>query len=324
MRKNRLLLVAIFCIIFATTFAVNGFAQELFLTATGGTMGGSTYAIATTIANIITNNVEDVHCSVQSTGGTVAQLQLIKRNESQIGTCDTAATDAFLGLGNYEDDQMPFLRAIAPMYPELKAFIVAKDSGIEKFSDLKGKTVVVGAVGSGTELTNKETFDVAGLTFDDIDARYLGSSETAQAFKDRQVDAVLMTATDPAVIEMTSLNLVKFVPFDEEFLTKLQEQYPKYTPEVIPAGMVEGVDKEVQTFACWNTVITREDVPEDVVYEATKALYENAEDLRNTSVLMKSMIPENLKKMSIPLHPGAKKFYVDQGYEEYFNPNIEK
>jgi len=287
-------------------------------------MGGTTYPVAATISKIVSDNVKDVFCSVQSTGGTVAQLQLIKRNESQIGTCDPAATDAFNGTGKYKNDKMPFLRAIAPMYPELKAVIVAKNSGIKSLYDLKGKTVSVGAVASGTELTDRETLDVLGMTFDDIDARHLGSSETAQAFKDRQIDACLMTATDPAVIEMTSLGLVKLLPVDDEFLAKLKEKYPKYSSAVIPAGMLKGVDEDIQTYAFWNAVITRVELPEDVIYDITAALYANKQDLVNTSVLMKTMMPENIKELSIPLHPGAKKYYVDNGYSEYFNKSIEK
>lgn len=322
-KKSIVLCIVIFVALFFLS-GMNVFAEILYLTATGGTMGGTTYPIAATISKIVTDNVEDVICSCQSTGGTVAQLQLIKRNESQLGTCDPAATDAFNGVGSYENDKMPFLRAIAPMYPELKAVIVAKNSGIKSLYDLKGKKVSIGAVASGTELTNKETLDVLGMTFDDIDARHLGSNESAQAFKDRQIDACLMSATDPAVIEMTSLGLVEILPVDDEFLAKLKAKYPKYSSAVIPAGMLKGVDKDIQTFAFWNAVITREELPEDLIYDITAALYANKQDLVNTSVLMKTMMPENLKELSIPLHPGAKKYYVDNGYSEYFNESIEK
>ncbi|NLL62421.1 MAG: TAXI family TRAP transporter solute-binding subunit [Candidatus Atribacteria bacterium] len=322
MKKSVHLFIILLTVIFFT--GTNSLAQTTYLTATGGTMGGSTYVIAAAISKIITDSLDGVVCGVQSTGGTVAQLQLLKRQESQIGTCDPAATDAFNGVGAYIDDPMPFLRAIAPMYPELKAVIVAKDSGIKSIYELKGKRVSIGAVASGTELTNKETFSVLGMTFDDIDARYLGSNESAQAFKDRQIDACLMTATDPAVIEMTSLDLVEILPVDEEFLRKLKEAYPKYSSAIIPAGLLKGIEKDVPTFAFWNAVITREEQPEDLIYNITSALYDNSEDLVNTSVLMKTMIPENIKELTIPLHPGAKRYYVEKGYSEYFNKDVEK
>lgn len=304
--------------------SIISFAQTTYLTATGGTMGGSTYPIAATISKIITDNIEGVICGVQSTGGTIAQLQLLKRGESHIGTCDPAATDAFNGVGAYENDPMPFLRAIAPMYPELKGIIVAKGSGIKSIYDLKGKRVSIGAVASGTELTNKETFAAIGMTFDDIDARYLGSSESAQAFKDRQIDACLMTVTDPAVIEMTSLGLAEILAVDEDFLTKLKKAYPKYSSAIIPAGLLPGIEKDLLTYAFWNSVITRDDLSEELVHDITAALYDNREDLVNTSILMETMIPENIIELTIPLHPGAKRYYIEKGYNKYFNQDVEK
>lgn len=321
--KKYVLFISIL-LVFFSFLGITTLAQTTYLTATGGTMGGSTYPIAATISKIITDNLEGVICGVQSTGGTVAQLQLLKRNESHIGTCDPAATDAFNGVGAYENDPMPFLRAIAPMYPELKGVIVAKGSGIKSIYDLKGKKVSIGAVASGTELTNKETLSVMGMTFDDIDARHLGSNESAQAFKDRQIDACLMTVTDPAVIEMTSLGLVEILPVDEEFIAKLKEAYPKYSSAVIPAGLLPGIEEDLPTYAFWNAVITREELPEEMVYNITAALYENREDLVNTNILMETMIPENVKELTIPLHPGAKRYYVENGYSEFFNQDVEK
>ena len=322
-KKSLVICLVIFVVLFCLS-AMNIFAETVFLTATGGTMGGSTYPIAATISKLITDNLEDVVCSVQSTGGTLAQLQLIKRNESQLGLCDPAAADAFHGVGAFKDDKMPFLRTIVPTYSEMFGIIVAKNSGIKSLYDLKGKRVSIGAVGSGIELTCKEVFDVLGMTFNDVDARHLGSGEVAQSIRDKQIDAAILNGIDSAITELTSIGLIDILPVDDKIIAKLKAVYPKYSSGVIPAGMYKGFDEVIPTFAFWSALITREELPEDLIYAITAILYENKQDLVNTNWQMETMKPENLKELLIPLHPGAKKYYIDNGYSEYFNKSLEE
>jgi uncharacterized protein len=199
--------------------------------------------------------------------------------------------------------------------------MVAKNSDIKSVFDLKGKKVSVGAVASGTETTSKQLLAALDMTFDDIQPRRLGVGETAQAFQDRQIDAAIMAGSlgMAGVIEVTSLNLVKFIPMPDEILAKLQAEYPYWMSIVIPAGYYEGQTEEIKQFGNWNYTIIHEDVPEDIVYNMVKALFENREELIMTKEQMSNMKMENIGNISIPLHPGAKKYYIEQGYEEYIN-----
>lgn len=116
------------------------------------------------------------------------------------------------------------------------------------------------------------------------------------------------------VIEVTSLKLVDFVPMPDEVLKKLQAKYSYWMPMDIPAGYYPNQPKAIKQYGDWNFTIIHEDIPEDMVYNITRALYENAEELVLTKEQMKYMKLENLKYIPVPFHPGAQKYYSEKGY----------
>jgi TRAP transporter TAXI family solute receptor len=296
-------------------------ASKIFITIGTGSMGGSYYPVGASMSKIINDNVEGVNASVQSTGGTVANLQLIKSDEAQMATVDLNAHDAYWGIGKYKEDKMPWIRALTPMYAECIHLMVAKNSDIKSVYDFRGKKISVGAVASGTETSAKQLLAALGMTFDDIKPRRLGISATTQAFKDRQIDAAIMAGSlgMSGVIEAFSLHLVRLIPMPDEILDKLQKEHPYWVPVVVPAGYYSGQTEEVQQYGDWNYTIIHKDIPEDIVYNITKALFENREKLIETKEKMSEMKPENITYISIPLHPGAKRYYIEKGYEKYIN-----
>lgn len=313
-----LFLIFIFSIIVTSNSVAAG---KLFVTIGTGSMGGSYYPVGACMAKIINENVKDVNFSVQSTGGTVANLQMMKNGEAEMATVDLNAHDAYWGTGKYKEEKMPWIRGFTPLYPEYIHLIVAKNSEIKSVNDFKGKRISVGAVASGTEVSSKQLLAALGMTFDDVKPRRLGVGETAQAFKDRQIDAAIMAGGlgMSGVIEVTSLDLVRFIPMPDDILAKLQAEYPYWMPLVIPAGYYAGQTEEVKQYGNWNFTIIHEDVPEEVVYNAVKALFEHKDELIATKKKMSNMTLENISNISIPLHPGAKKYYIEKGYEEYIN-----
>jgi len=320
--KFKLLLVLSLILAFTIFISADSVAaSKMFISIGTGSMGGSYYPVGACMAKIINENVEGVNASVQSTGGTVANLQLMKSGEAQMATVDLNAHDAYWGTGKYSEEKMPWIRALTPLYPEYIHLMVAKDSDIKSVFDLKGKKISVGAVASGTEVSSKQLLAALGMTFDDIKPRRLGVGETAQAFKDRQIDAAIMAGGlgMSGVIEVTSLGLIKFIPMPDEILTKLKAEYPYWMSLVIPAGYYPGQTEEIKQYGDWNFTIIHEDVPEDIVYNIVKALFENREELILTKEKMSNMKIENISNMSIPLHPGAKRYYIEKGYEKYIN-----
>jgi len=320
--KFKLLLVLSLILAFTIFISADSVAaSKMFITIGTGSMGGSYYPVGACMAKIINENVEGVNASVQSTGGTVANLQLMKSGEAQMATVDLNAHDAYWGTGKYKEERMPWIRALTPLYPECIHLMVAKDSEIKSVYDFKGKRISVGAVASGTEVSSKQLLAALGITFDDIKPRRLGISETTQAFKDRQIDAAIMAGSlgMSGVIEAFSLGLVRLIPMPDEVLAKLQAKYPYWVPLVVPAGYYLGQTEEVKQYGDWNFTIIHEDVPEDIVYNIVKALFENREELILTKEKMSNMKLENISNMSIPLHPGAKRYYIEKGYEKYIN-----
>jgi len=318
MKMSKFKLGLVFLISAFTIFTTAGtvLAGKVFINIGTGSMGGSYYPVGACMSKIINDNVQGVNCSVQSTGGTIANLQLMKSKEAQMATVDLNASDAYWGMGKFEGDRMPGIRALTPLYPEYIHLMVSKKSGIKSIYDLKGKKISVGAVASGTEVTSKQLLAALGMTFDDIDVRRLGVGATAQAFKDRQIDGAIMAGGlgMSGVIEVTSLKLVDFVPMPDEVLKKLQAKYSYWMPMDIPAGYYPNQPKAIKQYGDWNFTIIHEDIPEDMVYNITRALYENAEELVLTKEQMKYMKLENLKYIPVPFHPGAQKYYSEKGY----------
>lgn len=320
--KFKLLLVLSLILAFTIFISANSIAADkLFINIGTSTLGGVCYPIGACMAKIINENVKGVNASAQCTGGCVNNLQLMKSGEVQMGAADLNVHDAYWGTGKYSEDRMPWVRALVPIFPECIHLIVAKDSDIKSVFDLKGKKISVGAVASGTETSSKQLLAALGMTFNDIKPRRFGIGETMQAFKDRQIDAAFMATTlgNSAVLEVTTLGLVRFIPLPDEILAKLQAKYPYWMPLVIPAGYYPNQTEEVKQHGDWMCFIVHKDIPEDLVYNIVKALFEHREDLIATNQIMTHMTPENISNFSIPWHPGAKRYYIEKGYEKYIN-----
>ena len=194
--------------------------------------------------------------------------------------------------------------------------MVAKGSDIKSLEDFRGKRVSIGAVASGTEVTAKQLLRVAGIDPEaDIQAESLGVGDTAKAFGDKRIDAAIMVGSlgMSGVVEVTTLGLVDFIDVSDELIAKVVEETPYWVPFEIPAGYYKGQPDPVKTYASWNIVAIKDSVEEDRVYQMTKALFENKEDILAVSKKLETMSPENVKHILIPLHPGAEKYYREIG-----------
>ncbi|MDI6705807.1 MAG: TAXI family TRAP transporter solute-binding subunit, partial [Bacillota bacterium] len=200
--------------------------ERVFITIGTGTTGGSYYPLGGTMAKIWTDNIPNVHAGVQSTGGTIQNIQLMNDKQAEVGFTDTKYVLAYNGQGDWEGNPQTWLRGLLPLYPEPTNIVVAKNSGIKTLQDLKGKRVSIGAVGSGTESTSRELFKVLGMDVDkDIKAFMLGTGDTAKAFQDKQIDAAILVGSlgMSSVVELTSLNLVDFMDLPDDVFEKIFE-----------------------------------------------------------------------------------------------------
>ena len=288
---------------------------ERFSLATGG-LAGTYYPVGGAIANIVTKFVPGVELTAESTGASVANLKMAGKGEIDflMGASNTTF-GAFSGTAPF-DKAVKNIRGIAALYPETFQFITRKSSGINSINDLKGKRVVTGPLGSGTERTVKLLLSMYGITYDDIRPEFLSFGEGVTALKDRTIDCAVVGSGLPtaAVIDAAASMDISLIPVDKEIYEKFSKDYPFLGTNIIPAGAYNGVNEDVFTVASPALLSTREDISADVVYEITKAIFEHLDVLVETHAQGKNIKLETaLNGMSIPLHPGAEKYYKEVG-----------
>ena len=308
-RKAALAVLASLSAVFL--LAGSAFAVQFINIATASTKG-TYYPVGVAMAKIWNDNIPDFKAGVQTSGGTVHNIQLMESKEADVAFMDGVSYPAFMGIGNYEGTPKKFIRAMAPLFPEVVQLIVAVDSGINSFYDFKGKRISIGAVASGTEVMARQLLAAAGMDPDkDISPERLSIADTAKAFADKRIDGAVFVGSlgVPGVVEMTTLGLVRFIDVPEEYLNKVLEELPAWKAFQIPADTYPKQDKPVQGYASWNMLTVRDDVPEDLVYEMTKLLFDNKGDLVLVADKMSLMDPKNLDQVVLPLHPGAKRYY---------------
>jgi TRAP transporter TAXI family solute receptor len=306
---KRLLVAAIALLVIVTQAAT-------FLTiATGGT-AGTYYPLGAGMADIWNKNIKGMNAMVQSTGASVANINLLKNKEVDlIFVQNDVAFYAYKGVELFKEP-FPQLRGLATLYPETVQIVALADRGINSVYDLKGKRVAVGAAGSGTEVNARQILAAAGITYNDIKVQYLSFAEAANNLKDGNIDAAFVTAGHPtaAIVDLAAVRKIVLVPVANEIIASLQKDYPFYVKIVVPAGTYKGVDTDVVTVAVKAMLAVRAEMPEDLAYQLLKTMYANQKRLIEAHAKGELIIPETGKEgMSIPLHPGAEKFFKEMG-----------
>jgi len=306
---KRLLVAAIALLVIVTQAAT-------FLTiATGGT-AGTYYPLGAGMADIWNKNIKGMNAMVQSTGASVANINLLRNKEVDlIFVQNDVAFYAYNGVELFKEP-FPQLRGLATLYPETVQIVALADRGINSVYDLKGKRVAVGAAGSGTEVNARQILAAAGITYKDIRVQYLSFAEAASNLKDGNIDAAFVTAGHPtaAIVDLAAVRKIVLVPVADEIIASLQKDYPFYVKIVVPAGTYKGVDTDAVTVAVKAMLAVRAEIPEDLAYQLLKTMYANQKRLIEAHAKGELIIPETGKEgMSIPLHPGAEKFFKGMG-----------
>ncbi|MBE3636765.1 TAXI family TRAP transporter solute-binding subunit [Mangrovicoccus algicola] len=297
--------------------------RTFFGIATGGT-GGTYYPLGGMLAQLISNTAELPDTKLSATAETgnasVANAQLLGRGEIESAFVAADILDAaYHGKGQFEGEPVENICAIGALYPETVQLVVRADSGIETFEDLKGKSISSGSPGSGQWQLLGDLLEAHGMVREDVSEDYSSFSQSVDKIKDGNLDASLITAGLPtsSVTDLANGHDIRIVPLNGPAIAKLQETQPYYANSVIPAESYKGVDADVETLAVRAIWATHAEVPEDVVYAVTKALYENTETLGNVHPMGKQIsIDKALESVSVPVHPGAQKYYDEKGISQ--------
>ena len=279
---------------------------------TGGT-AGTYYPIGGAIAEVLNKEIPGMSASAQSTGASVANINMLGDGEIDLATVQNdIAYYAAHGTEMFKDKKVDGLQGIASLYPETCQFVTLKSSGIKSLAELKGKRVAVGAVGSGVEANVRQILAAYGVTYSDIDAQYLSFAEGASALKDGNVDVAVLTAGYPtaSVQDIAAQNPVRLLPVEEKVADALIAQYPFYTKTVIPAGTYAGFDEEVPSVAVMAMLAAGPTVNADLGYSVTKAIFENLDRLQGAHAVGKQITKDTAKTgMSLPMNAGAERYF---------------
>ena len=295
--------------------ACSGTAGTKMTMGTGGT-AGTYYGYGGVLGQYITNNA-NVNVTVVSTDGSKANIQGIASGNYQLGTVQSDVMSyAWEGTRAFEQEgKVDSFRTVARLYAEALQ-LVTMDPEIKSVYDLKGKSVSIGAPGSGVYFNAIDVLTAAGLTEKDIKAQYQSFADSADALKDGKIDAAFIVAgaPTPAITELCTTNSAYLVPIDGEIAEKIMAACPFYTVYEVPANTYAGQKETVKTVTVKATLIVSSDATEEDVYKLTAAIFDNAEAISAENAKGAELSLENATSgMTVPFHKGAAKYFEEKG-----------
>ena len=297
-------------------------AEQKFITIGTGGVTGVYYPTGGAICRLVNKGRKEhgIRCSVESTGGSVYNLNTIRGGELDMGVAQSDwQHHAYNGTSKFEDaGAFGDLRAVFSVHPEPFTVVARADSGITSFDDLKGKRVNVGNPGSGQRGTMEVVMAAKGWTMDDFSlASELKSAEQSQALCDNKIDAMVFTVGHPSgsIKEATTSCDSVIVSVTGPEIDKLVSDNAYYRKATIPGGMYRGSDSDVETFGVGATFVSSTATPAETVYAVVQAVFENFDDFKKLHPAFANLKKEEMVKdgLSAPIHDGAAKYYKEAG-----------
>lgn len=316
----RILLVASLTVLLIGTSVLPSMAAKRFLSIATASLGGSYYPIGAGIADIINKHIPDVECKVEVTGGGLENPKLVGTGEADLGFSNHNAYFAYMGEEPYDRKYEDVRLLFAGVAPGAYQIVVAADSGIVSIRDLKGKRIALGPQGGGAVNQFPEMLEIYGLTMADLKPSFMSYEEGILALSDGRLDAALISAPvpSPAIVELAASKRFEFnlLTWEDSVRDAFLEKYRYYTAVNIPEE-VYGLPNVIQTVGTVNLVMVNAKLDEDLVYEITKAIFENLDMLHESHPSAVSITPESAVSLrSIPFHPGAERYYREKGLIE--------
>ncbi len=297
-------------------------AEQKFITIGTGGVTGVYYPTGGAICRLVNKGRKKhgVRCSVESTGGSVYNLNTIRAGELDMGVAQSDwQYHAYNGTSKFKDAG-PFkgLRAVFSVHPEPFTVVARADAGIKTFQDLKGKRVNIGNPGSGQRGTMEVVMGALGWSKSDFAlASELKSAEQSAALCDNKIDAMVFTVGHPSgsIKEATTTCDSVIVEVSGPEVDKLVADNDYYRTATIPGGMYRGSDSDVKTFGVGATFVSSTNAPDDTVYWVVKSVFENFDSFKKLHPAFGVLKKEEMIKdgLSAPLHPGAVKYYKEAG-----------
>ena len=313
MKKTLSMLLAVVMMTALVLTSCGGGSEKIFLAT--GSETGTYYSFGIALGQVMKDKIGQEFV-VQSTGASKANIQLVADGDVSMAIVQNDVMDyAFNGTNTFAaEGAISGFSAVATLYSEVVQ-IVAKP-GITSVADLKGKTVSVGDAGSGTEFNAAQIFEAYGMTFDDINKQSLGFTDSADKFKDGQLDAFFVTAGAPTtcITDLATSNDFVILSIGETEMQYLKDNYGYYTEYTLAAGTYDKQTEDAVTVAVKATLIAANTLSEDTVYKVTKGIFENIEAIKATHAKGAELSADSgVQGISVPFHPGAEKYFKEIG-----------
>ncbi len=313
------LVVTVFAFI---SFVTPVFAQQQFVTIGTGGVTGVYYAVGGAICRLMNKNRAEtgLRCSVESTGGSVFNVNAIKAGELDFGLAQSDVQfNATKGEAPFQGSADPNLRAVFSVHPEPFTVLARPDAGVKEFADFKGKRFNVGNPGSGTLASMEELLKQLGWTKADFSlAAELKADEQGTALCDNKIDGFFYGVGHPsaAIQDPTIACGAKLISLTGPAVDALLKAHPYYAKATIPGGMYANNPNPTETYGVLATVVTSAKVPEATVYALVKAVFDNFDEFKKLHPAFANLDPKAMTTngLSAPLHPGAVKFYKEKGW----------
>jgi uncharacterized protein len=305
-----------------TTLPTDGQAQQKFITIGTGGVTGVYYAVGGAVCRLMNKDraKTGIRCSVESTGGSVFNVNAIKSAELDFGlTQSDVQYNAVKGLQQFKDKVDSDLRAVYAVHPEPFTVLARKEANISKFEDFKAKRFNVGNPGSGTRASMEQLLEELKWTPKDFAlAAELKADEQGPALCDNKIDGFYYGVGHPsaAIQDPTTTCGAKLVSLTGPAIDALLKKFPYYSVATIPGGMYSNNPNPTTTYGVMATLVVSAKQPDEVVYNLVKATFDNFDEFKKLHPAFANLDPKEMIKagLSAPLHPGALKYYKEKGW----------
>ncbi len=297
-------------------------AQQKFMTVGTGGVTGVYYAAGGAICRLVNKDraKHNIRCSVESTGGSVFNINTIKAGELDLGVAQSDVQyNAAKGLTQFKDGAFGDLRAVMSLHPEPFTVLTRKEANAKNFTDMKGKKFNVGNPGSGTRASMEELLAALGWKMSDFAlASELKADEHGAALCDGKIDGFFYGVGHPSanIQDPTTSCGAKLASITGPAVDKLVADKPYYAKASIPAGLYPNNPQATETFGVLATLVSSSKTPPDAIYVVVKAVFDNFDEFKKLHPAFANLKPEEMVKngLSAPLHEGAARYYKEKGW----------
>lgn len=292
------------------------FAQDKWALGTSGA-GSGPYAHGGSVTKVLNKHQSVVRLSPQATAGFNENVELVSGGKIEIGAqLGGGLVDAYEGKGAFKGNPHKRIRLLFPYVPVICHLVTREASDIKTIADLKGKKVNMGLPAMITRIENEFLFQAANIKMEDIKMFQMATGDGLTALKDGVIDASInyYSIGHGGLLELAFSTKVKVISIPDEVIDQFEKIRGGIVRLIIPPNTYKGQESPVKTFAQQNVLFARDDLPEEKVYQITKAFWSNLAELRKDPAF-KDLTQDFAysEKTKVPYHPGALRYFKEIG-----------